>query len=115
MLGRRQAKAQQKDALDLPLSFDVYLVAVAFNALAARVAALVALVDVDLLFAAAGGSVAVFLVDADFFFEAVLLAAGGGRGGFGGGVASFVTFPSDARSLFREVDLALYLDLRFFC
>lgn len=70
----------------------------------------------NLFFAAAGGSAAVFLVDADFFFEALLFATRSGRGGgFGGGVANFVTFPSDARSLFREVDFTLYLDLRLFC
>lgn len=107
---RRSARAR-----DLPLSLDVYFVAVAFNALAAGVPAVVALVDADVLFAAAGGSVAVLFVDADFFFEAVLLTAGRDRGGFGGGVATFVTFPSDARSLFREVNFTLYLDLRILC
>lgn len=106
--GERQADAKQKkNTVDLPLSLEVYLVAVAFNTLAARVPAVVALVDVELLFAAGGGSAAVLLVDTDVFFETALLATGcfGGRG------ASFVTFPSDARSLIREADFALYLDV----
>jgi hypothetical protein len=33
----------------------------------------------------------------------------------GGGDAGFVTFPSDARSLLREVDFTLYLDFCGFC
>lgn len=69
------------------------------------------LVDVDLLLVQVcwAAVVQAFLfVDADFFFDDVLVALRAGRGE--GVIASFVTFPSDVRSLLRVLYFSLYLD-----
>jgi len=65
------------------------------------------LVDVSPFLTPSGTVKAVFFVDSNVLFNA---AAGVRCGGRRRSVASFVTFPSDARS--GKVDLLVYLDVR---
>lgn len=69
-------------------------------------------VDTDLL-AASGTARALLFVEADLFFVAGVASVG--TGGGEGFVELFVTFPSDVRSLRREVGLSFYLDCCRFC
>lgn len=78
--------------IDLPLSGDPYLRDVVFGVA-------VLLVDVDLLLPASRMADSVFFVDVDLLFCSAVFAARKGRGD--GSEVSFVTFPSDARSLLR--------------
>lgn len=64
-------------------------------------------VDMDALLDATGTALTVFLVDSDVLFHAAFLTRA--RGSSGRRVASFVTFPSAARS--GKVDLLVYLDV----
>lgn len=96
----------EKDALaiaDLPLSGDFYL-----WGSVSRISIL--LVDSDLFLPAGRTADSVFFVDMNLLLGSTVFAARKSRGD--GSVASFVTFPSDAR---RGRSCSFYLDLSCFC